>query len=84
VGLPRLPGAFPVKVVEAMPPCRIVIEWDGEHTAGESGTTRTTFEPIDDGARTLVAITERAWRATRAAWRRHSAIVGAGPGCSRQ
>ncbi len=60
------PGAFPVDVIEADPPRRIVIEWDGEATAGESGTTRTTFEfePIDDGTRTLVTITEASWIAT--------------------
>ncbi len=62
----HFPGAFPVKVVEADPPRRIAIEWDGEATAGASGTTRTTFEfePIDDGARTLVTITEASWLAT--------------------
>src|SRR5690625_4362656 len=38
------PGAFPVRVVAAEPPRRIVIEWDGEHTTGERGTTTTTFE----------------------------------------
>ena len=60
------PGRFPVTVVSAEPPHRIVIEWDGAETAGEGGTTRTTFvfEPIDEGARTLVTITEEAWRAT--------------------
>lgn len=61
------PGRFPVTVIEADPPRRIVIEWDGEHTADGSGTTRTTFEfqSIDDGRRTLVTITEAAWAATR-------------------
>ncbi len=60
------PGAFPVKVVEADPPRRIVIEWDAEAAIEESGTTRTTFEfePIDDDTRTLVTITESAWRVT--------------------
>lgn len=60
------PGAFPVTVVEAEPPRRIVIEWDGVATAGDRGTTRTTFEfePIDDGARTLVTITESSWLLT--------------------
>jgi uncharacterized protein YndB with AHSA1/START domain len=62
------PGAFPVTVVEADPPRRIVIRWDGEATTGDSGETTTTFEfePIDDGARTLVTITEAAWQATTA------------------
>lgn len=62
------PGRFPVTVVEADPSRRIVIEWSGEHTASESGRTRTIFEfaPIDDGARTLVTITESSWQATDA------------------
>ncbi|MBO9625464.1 MAG: SRPBCC domain-containing protein [Microbacterium sp.] len=60
------PGRFPVTVVEADAPHRIVIEWDGRNTASESGRTRTTFafSAIDDGARTLVTITEESWRAT--------------------
>ncbi|WP_235736653.1 SRPBCC domain-containing protein [Nocardioides alcanivorans] len=60
------PGAFPVTVIEAVPPRRIVIEWEGEDTAGGTGTTRTTFEfePIDDDTRTLVTITESSWQPT--------------------
>jgi|SRR5690554_7808886 len=60
------PGALPVRVLEAEAPRRIVIEWDGEATAGERGTTRVTFElePIDGDSRTLVTITETAWQAT--------------------
>ncbi|MBF6214734.1 SRPBCC family protein [Nocardia puris] len=60
------PGAFPVEVVEAIPPRRIVIRWEGEHTAGESGKTTTTFEfePLDGDTRTLVTITESSWRPT--------------------
>jgi uncharacterized protein YndB with AHSA1/START domain len=60
------PGAFPVTVVEADPPRRIVIEWEGEATTGDRGATTTTFEfePIDDGARTLVTITEASWQVT--------------------
>jgi uncharacterized protein YndB with AHSA1/START domain len=60
------PGRFPVTVLEADPPRRIVIEWDARHAAGGTGRTRTTFafEPIDDGARTLVTISEEAWLAT--------------------
>jgi hypothetical protein len=36
-----------------------VIEWDGTATVGDTGRTTTTFEfePVDDGARTLVTIT---------------------------
>ncbi|WP_448003175.1 SRPBCC family protein [Agromyces bauzanensis] len=60
------PGEFPVTVVEAEPPRRIVIEWSGNATTGENGTTRTVFEfePIDDDTRTLVTITESSWRPT--------------------
>ena len=60
------PGAFPVTVVEADPPRRIVIEWEGSETAGAPGSTTTTFElePVDDGARTLVTITESSWLPT--------------------
>lgn len=60
------PGAFPVNVVEAVPPHRLVIRWDGDETTDTAGTTTTTFEfePVDDGARTLVTITESSWRPT--------------------
>ena len=60
------PGRFPVTVIEAEQPRRITIEWDGQHAAGDAGTTRTTFEfqPIDGDTRTLVTITESAWRAS--------------------
>jgi len=59
------PGAFPVTVVEAVPNERIVIQWGGEATTDDSGTTTTfEFEPIDDGARTLVTISESSWKPT--------------------
>jgi uncharacterized protein YndB with AHSA1/START domain len=60
------PGAFPVTVIEADPPRRIVIEWEAEAATSESGTTTTTFElePLDGDTRTLVTITESAWRLT--------------------
>ena len=59
------PGEFPVEVVEADPPRRIVIRWAGEDTV-EGGFTTTTFEfePIDDDTRTLVTITESGWQPT--------------------
>jgi uncharacterized protein YndB with AHSA1/START domain len=62
------PGAFPVTVVEADPPRRIVIRWEGDATSDDSGETTTTFEleAVDDGARTLVTITESSWRPTTA------------------
>ncbi len=60
------PGAFPVTVVAADPPRRIVIEWAGEEARDDRGVTTTTFElePLDGDTRTLVTITEQAWRAT--------------------
>lgn len=60
------PGAFPVTVLEADPPHRIVIVWDGTATVDDAGRTTTTFEfePVDDGTRTLVTITESSWLPT--------------------
>ena len=60
------PGAFQVTVLEAVPHKRIVIQWGGEETTDDSGTTTTSFdfEPIDEGARTLVTITESSWKPT--------------------
>lgn len=60
------PGRFPVTVVEAEAPRRIVIEWDARFSARDDGRTRTTFEfePVDDDTRTLVTITEETWIAT--------------------
>ncbi len=57
------PGAFPVMVLEAEPPRRIVIEWGGTNTTDLSGRTRTTFEfePLDGNTRTLVTVTESSW-----------------------
>lgn len=62
------PGAFPVTVMEASPPNRIVISWGGEATTDEAGRTTTTFEfePVDDGTRTLVTISESSWLPTEA------------------
>ncbi len=60
------PGAFPVTVLEAEPPRRLVIEWDAEPGTSHARATRVVFEfePLDDDTRTLVTITETAWRAT--------------------
>jgi len=69
------PGAFPVDVVEVEKDRRIVLRWDAhegavDHEAGswQEGGYQTqvtmTFEPIDDGARTLVTIAEEGWRET--------------------
>ena len=60
------PGPFPVRVVEADKPRRIVIEWDSQATTDERGMTRVTFElePLDGDTRTLVTITESSWQVT--------------------
>ncbi|PPF44755.1 ATPase [Pseudoclavibacter sp. AY1F1] len=60
------PGAFPVNVVEAVSPSRIVVRWDAEDDSAGQGFTTTTFEfdPVDDGARTRVRISESAWSLT--------------------
>ncbi|RMI09648.1 SRPBCC domain-containing protein [Cellulomonas triticagri] len=59
------PGAFPVTVVAADPPRRLVIRWEGE-AAVDGGSTTTTFElePLDGDTRTLVTISESAWLPT--------------------
>ncbi|NDK33210.1 SRPBCC domain-containing protein [Nesterenkonia haasae] len=60
------PGDFPVTVIDAEPPHRIVIEWSNEATISTSGITKVVFEfePIDGDSRTLVTITETSWRPT--------------------
>lgn len=60
------PGRFPVTVVDASPPHRIVIEWGGEAVTGERGVTTTTFEfeSLEDDTRTLVTISESSWLPT--------------------
>ncbi|MBF9336058.1 SRPBCC domain-containing protein [Microbacterium lacticum] len=55
------PGRFPVTVVEADPPRRLVIRWEGTASLAPQTTTTFEFEPVDDGARTLVTISEGAW-----------------------
>ncbi|MDZ5079078.1 SRPBCC domain-containing protein [Nesterenkonia sp. HG001] len=60
------PGRFPVTVLEADPPRRIVIEWEGEATTDSRSVTTTTFtfEAVDGDTRTLVTISESGWRVT--------------------
>jgi uncharacterized protein YndB with AHSA1/START domain len=60
------PGRFPVTVIEADPPRRLVIEWDANEAYGDASSTRTVFEfePLDGDTRTLVTITESYWKAT--------------------
>jgi uncharacterized protein YndB with AHSA1/START domain len=52
-----------VTVVESDPPRRLVIRWEARDGLEAETTTTFEFEPIDDGDRTLVTITESAWRA---------------------
>lgn len=61
------PGAFPVRVIEADKPRRIVIEWDGDASTSEGGKTTVVFEfeSLDDDSRTLITITESSWFATQ-------------------
>ncbi|MFP7365024.1 SRPBCC domain-containing protein [Corynebacterium callunae] len=49
------PGAFPVQVVATTPPEKIELLW-GE--AGDLHDVSFTFEPIDEGTRTKVTISE--------------------------
>lgn len=58
------PGRFPVTVVEADPPRRLVIRWEGAESVEPDTTVTFEFEPVDDDARTLVTITESSWKAT--------------------
>ncbi len=60
------PGAFPVDVLDAEPERRLTLRWKGESAIGEEGVTIVTFEfdPVDDGARTKVTISEGDWEAT--------------------
>ncbi|MFM5917491.1 MAG: SRPBCC domain-containing protein [Novosphingobium sp.] len=58
------PGAFPVEVVEVVTDELIRLRWG----TAERGNARTEvlmeFKPLDDGARTLVTITESGWPET--------------------
>lgn len=60
------PGEFPVRVLEADPPHRIVIRWEGSASTAEDGWTTTAFdfESLDGDTRTLVTITESSWQPT--------------------
>ena len=64
------PGAFPVKVREAVQDERIVFEWEAnEEGAGPTYETvvTMTFRPVDgDPGRTRVEIAEEGWRETEA------------------
>lgn len=65
------PGPFPVRVIEADAPGRIVLEWEANEGPPEDGQpgasydTRVVFTFAElDGDRTLVEIEEAGWRDT--------------------
>ena len=76
------PGAFPVEVVEVVPHEKIVLKWDASEgeppnvegagrpamaSASYKTTVTMSFNPLDDGARTLVEIKEEGWRENQGA-----------------
>lgn len=64
VGGADFPGRFPVQVIEADPPRRIVLEWEAAAGAADASTTAFEFESIDGDTRTPVTMTESAWKLT--------------------
>lgn len=60
------PGAFPVKVLQAQFPEKIVLQWEAENTTAEDALNTVTFDfsSVDNGTRTKVEITEASWQAT--------------------
>lgn len=62
------PGAFPVKVLEAHSPEKIVLQWAADNSTAEDAMNTVTFEfsSEDDGTRTKVDITEASWLVTNA------------------
>ena len=72
----EFPDSFPVEVVEVVQDQRIVLRWaasegppegpDQVTDAGYSTTVTMTFQPLDEGSRTLVRIAEEGWRQTPA------------------
>ena len=70
----EFPGAYPVDVVEVIPDEKIVFKWEADSGedydgcdkpgAGYQTTVTITLSPLDDGARTLVQVSEHGWRET--------------------
>lgn len=70
------PGAFPVEVVKVEKNREIVLRWEANDgspteepgcepaTGGYNTTVTMTFEPLDEGRRTLVTIAEEGWKQT--------------------
>lgn len=56
------PGPFPVRVIEASSPATIRISWFRNDGSGENEVD-FVFEPVDEGARTRVAVSESGWAA---------------------
>ena len=64
------PGAFPVKVREAVQDERIVFEWEANEEGADPAydtVVTMTFQPVDgEPGRTRVEIAEEGWRETEA------------------
>ncbi len=63
------PGRFPVEVAEVVLDQRIVVRWgrrEGGEKTGENNTVIFEFSPLDEGARTLVTVTESGWSDSQA------------------
>ncbi|WP_313814701.1 SRPBCC domain-containing protein [Glutamicibacter sp.] len=57
------PGAFPVRVLNAVQDEKLVFQWGGNETLSTDGMNTVTFEfaEVDDGTRTKVTIAESSW-----------------------
>ena len=62
------PSPFPVEIDEAVSPERIIFHWPANEEGAEPFKTKVTFvfEPVDDGMRTKVSVTESGWHDTLA------------------
>ncbi len=61
------PGRFPVEIIEAISPERIVFRWAANDPGADEPyqtTVTFTFEPVDAGARTKVCVSEAGFAAT--------------------
>ena len=58
------PGPFPVEIIEAVPDETIALRWDSHEKQGETALkteVRFRFEPLDNGMRTKVTVSESGW-----------------------
>lgn len=62
------PGPFPVEIVKAEQNRKIVFRWEASENgpAGYKTTVTCVLEPIDEGRRTKVSVSEEGWRETEA------------------